>query len=34
MTQHEQIIKRLRKGWTTGLDALKTAGTMKHGVSI
>ncbi len=29
MTQHESIIKRLRKGWTTGLDALQTCGTMK-----
>jgi len=29
MTQHESIVKRLRKGWTTGLDALQTCGTMK-----
>ena len=29
MTQHESIIKRLRKGWTTGLDALNDCGTMK-----
>ena len=29
MTQHESIIKRLRKGWCTGLEALTTCGTMK-----
>ncbi|CAB4127515.1 Helix-turn-helix domain containing protein [uncultured Caudovirales phage] len=29
MTQRESIIKRLRKGWTTGLDALESCGTMK-----
>lgn len=29
MSQHEMIIKRLRKGWTTGLDALQSCGTMK-----
>lgn len=29
MTQHEQIIKRLRKGWCTGLQALQTCGSMK-----
>ena len=27
--QKSLIIKQLRKGWTTGLDALRTAGTMK-----
>lgn len=29
MTQKDSIIKRLRKGWCTGLDALQTCGTMK-----
>lgn len=29
MTQHDQIIKRLRKGWCTGLQALYDTGTMK-----
>jgi hypothetical protein len=29
MTQHALILKRLTKGWTTPLDALKDAGTMK-----
>ena len=29
MTQRESIIKRLRKGWTTGIDALESCGTMK-----
>ena len=29
MTQHESILKRLRKGWTTGIDALNDCGTMK-----
>ena len=29
MKQKDSIIKRLRKGWCTGLDALQTCGTMK-----
>lgn len=29
MSQHDQIIKRLRKGWCTGLQALYACGTMK-----
>lgn len=29
LTQRELIIKRLRMGWTSPLDALKFAGTMK-----
>jgi hypothetical protein len=29
LSQQQSIIKRLRKGWTTGLDALQTCGTMK-----
>ena len=29
ITQRELIIKRLRMGWTSPLDALKFAGTMK-----
>lgn len=29
MTQQQQIVKRLRKGWTTGLQALTDCGTMK-----
>jgi hypothetical protein len=29
MTQQQSIIKRLRKGWTTGLQALTDCGTMK-----
>jgi hypothetical protein len=29
MTQHQAILKRLKKGWTTGLDALRDCGTMK-----
>lgn len=29
MTQHELIIRRLKRGWCTGLDALQTCGTMK-----
>lgn len=29
MTQRQAILKRLRKGWTTGLEALHAAGTMK-----
>ena len=29
MSQHDLIIKRLRKGWTTGLQALTDFGTMK-----
>ena len=29
MTQHHHIVKRLRRGWTTGLDALRDCGTMK-----
>jgi len=28
-TQKELIINRLKQGWTTPLDALKSAGTMK-----
>lgn len=27
--QKSLIIKQLRKGWTTGLDALRTSGSMK-----
>tara|TARA_R110000868_G_scaffold211993_2_gene462016 strand:- start:3017 stop:3226 length:210 start_codon:yes stop_codon:yes gene_type:complete len=29
MTQHQLILKRLNQGWTTPLDALSAAGTMK-----
>ena len=29
MSQHDLIIKRLRKGWTTCLQALTDCGTMK-----
>lgn len=29
MTQHESIIKELRKAWITPLDALRLCGTMK-----
>jgi hypothetical protein len=29
MTQHESITKRLKRGWTTPLDALQDCGTMK-----
>lgn len=29
MTQHELIIRRLKRGWCTGLDALQTCGAMK-----
>lgn len=29
LSQRELIIKRLRMGWTSPLDALKFAGTMK-----
>ena len=29
MNQKTSIIKRLRKGWTTGLEALHACGTMK-----
>jgi hypothetical protein len=29
MTQQEQLHKRLRTGWTTGLDALKYCGCMR-----
>ena len=29
MKQKDSIIKRLRKGWCTGMDALQTCGTMK-----
>lgn len=29
LTQRELIIKRLKMGWTSPLDALKYAGTMK-----
>ena len=29
MTQQEQLSKRLRKGWTTALDALKYCGCMR-----
>ena len=29
MTQHEKIIRRLRKGWCTGLQALYDCGTLK-----
>jgi hypothetical protein len=34
MTQHQLIIKRLKKGWTSPLDALKTCGTMKLATRI
>lgn len=29
MTQRESIVKRLQRGWTTGLQALNDCGTMK-----
>ena len=29
MTQQEQVTKRLRRGWTTALDALKDCGCMR-----
>ncbi len=29
MTQHESIIKRLKQGWTSPLEALRYCGTMK-----
>ena len=29
MTQHESILKHLRRDWISGLDALKLCGTMK-----
>ena len=29
MTQQELVLKRLRKGWTTALDALKDCGCMR-----
>lgn len=29
MTQRESIVKRLKRGWTTGLEALNDCGTMK-----
>ena len=29
MTQHQAIIKRLRRGWCTGLQALQDCGSMK-----
>lgn len=29
MTQHESIIKRLKRGWTTPLDALTACGSFK-----
>ncbi len=29
MSQHDQIIRRLRKGWCTGLQALQACGTME-----
>jgi hypothetical protein len=29
MTQQQQVTERLRKGWTTGLDALKDCGCMR-----
>ena len=34
MTQHTAIIKELRKGWLSGLDALKKCGTMKLATRI
>lgn len=29
MSQHELILRRLKRGWCTGLQALAEAGTMK-----
>jgi hypothetical protein len=29
MTQQEQVTKRLRRGWTTALEALKDCGCMR-----
>lgn len=29
LTQRDSILKRLKRGWTTGLDALNACGTMK-----
>lgn len=29
MSQRESIVKRLKRGWTTGIDALNDCGTMK-----
>lgn len=29
LTQRESILKRLKRGWTTGLDALRDCGSMK-----
>ena len=29
MKQRESIVKRLKRGWTTGIDALQDCGTMK-----
>ncbi len=29
MTQHNLILKRLKRGWTSPLDALHAAGSMK-----
>ena len=29
LNQKQSIVKRLRKGWTTGLEALHACGTMK-----
>lgn len=29
ISQRETIVKRLKRGWTTGLDALYDCGTMK-----
>ena len=29
MNQRETIVKRLKRGWTTGLQALNDCGTMK-----
>ena len=34
MTQHTSIIKELRKGWLSGIEALHKCGTMKLATRI
>ena len=34
MTQHQAILKRLRKGWATPLDILRECGSMKASTRI
>ena len=34
MTQHESILKRIKRGWATPLDILKDCGSMKASTRI